>query len=111
MNDRYETKDKHLTVSQQWVKDYILKNNLYMIDSSFNVLKDGFFAFTEEGYIVKVTANSIYKNQSNPIFSNLNPYTIYNIKRYLFLNNIDTVLLSDSYVNNHTNLEWQCVWE
>ena len=108
MDNRYEIKNKHLAVSKQWVKDQILKNELYMIESSFETLKDGFFAFTKEGYIVKVTANSIYKNQSNPIFSNLNPYTIYNIKRYLYLNNIDTILLSELYVNNHTNLEWIC---
>lgn len=109
MIEKYTTQNNHLVLTKEWVKQYVENKGLIMIEQSFTKLSDGFYAFTKDGYIVKVTANSIYKNQSNPVFSKLNPYTIYNIKRYLLLNNIDTILLSDSYVNNHTNLEWQCV--
>ena len=108
METKHDIKNKHLVVDKEWVKHKIQENDLSMIDSTFTMLKDGFFAFTNEGYIVKVTANSIYKNQSNPIFSNKNPYTIYNIKRFLFLNNIPTILLSTKYVNNNEYLEWRC---
>lgn len=104
----YTTMNKHLVVDKEWVKKRIEENGLIMIESTFTMLNNGFFAFTSEGYIVKVTSNSIYKNQSNPIFSNLNPYTIYNINRYIYLNNIDTILLSTEYKNNHENLEWLC---
>lgn len=108
MKTRLDIKNKHLVVDKEWIKAKIQVNGLLMIDSTFTMLKNGFFAFTNEGYIVKVTPNSIYKNQSNPIFSNKNPYTIYNIKRFLFLNNISTVLLSAKYVNNTDDLEWRC---
>ena len=104
----YTTINKHLVVDKEWVKKRIEENGLIMIESTFTMLNNGFFAFTSEGYIVKVTSNSIYKNQSNPIFSNLNPYTIYNINRYIYLNDIDTILLSTEYKNNHENLEWLC---
>lgn len=108
MKTKLDIKNKHLVVDKEWIKEKIQRNGLLMIESTFTMLKNGFFAFTNEGYIVKVTSNSIYKNQSNPIFSNKNPYTIYNIKRFLFLNNISTILLSTKYVNNTEYLEWQC---
>lgn len=108
MKTKLDIKNKHLVVDKEWIKEKIQGNGLLMIESTFTMLKNGFFAFTNEGYIVKVTPNSIYKNQSNPIFSNKNPYTIYNIKRFLFLNNISTMLLSTKYVNNTEYLEWQC---
>ncbi len=108
MKTRHSIKDKHLIVDKEWVKEKIKESNLFMIESTYTNLKDGFFAFTFDGYIVKVTANSIYKGQSNPVFSNKNPYTIYNIKRFLFLNNINTILLSTKYINNQTDLDWYC---
>lgn len=108
MKTKHTTKDKHLVVDKNWIKEKIAENGLVMIESTFTILKNGFFAFTPEGYIVKVTANSIYKNQSNPIFSNLNPYTIYNINRFLYLNNIETILLSKEYHRNRVPLEWMC---
>ena len=64
----YTTMNKHLVVDKEWVKKRIEENGLIMIESTFTMLNNGFFAFTSEGYIVKVTSNSIYKNQSNPIF-------------------------------------------
>lgn len=108
METKHDIKNKHLVVDKEWVKEKIKEKGLLMIESTFTILKNGFFAFTNDGYIVKVTSNSIYKNQSNPIFSNKNPYTIYNIKRFLFLNNISAILLSTKYVNNNKYLEWQC---
>ena len=108
METKHDIKNKHLVVDKEWVKEKIKEKGLLMIEPTFTILKNGFFAFTNDGYIVKVTSNSIYKNQSNPIFSNKNPYTIYNIKRFLFLNNISAILLSTKYVNNNKYLEWQC---
>ena len=76
MKTKLDIKNKHLVVDKEWIKEKIQCNGLLMIESTFTILKNGFFAFTNDGYIVKVTSNSIYKNQSNPIFSNKNPYTI-----------------------------------
>lgn len=108
MNTKYDVKNKHIVVDKEWIKERIEEKGLFMIDSTFTNLRDGFFAFTIEGYIIKVTPNTIYKNQTNPIFSNKNPYVIYNIKRFLFLNNISSILLSTEYMNNKTNLRWKC---
>lgn len=108
MINRFSVKNNHLVVDKEWIKEKLTEKDLMMIDSTFTTLNNGFFAFTNDGYIIKVTANSIYKNQSNPIFSSANPYTIYNIKRFLFLNDISTMLLSTEYINNNEYLEWQC---
>lgn len=108
MEIKHGIKNKHLVVDKEWVKDEIQKRGLYMIESTFTILQESFFAFTTEGYIVKVTPNSIYKNHSNLIFSSTNPYTIYNINRFIFLNNIPTTLLSIKYANNTERLKWRC---
>lgn len=108
MDNRYDIRNKHIVLDKNWIQEMIKQKGLSMIESTYSNLKDGFFAFTKEGYIIKVTPNTIYKNQTNPIFSNKNPYTIYNINRFLFLNNINTILLSTEYINNSTYLDWKC---
>lgn len=108
MDIKYGIKNKHIVVDKEWIKERIEEKGLFMIENTFTNLRNGFFAFTTDGYIVKVTQNTIYKNQTNPIFSNKNPYTIYNINRFLFLNNINAILLSTEYINNSTNLNWKC---
>lgn len=108
MENKYNIKNKHLVVDKDWVKHEIEKSGLIMIESTFTKLTDNFFAFTPNGYIVKVTRNSILKKQSNPVFSNTNPYTIYNINRFLYLNDIQTILTSKKYCNNHVALDWIC---
>lgn len=61
MEIQHDILNKHLIVDKEWVRNRILQKGLYMINSTYTNLKNGFFAFTNEGYIVKVTANSIYK--------------------------------------------------
>ena len=41
-------------------------------------------------------------------FSSNNPYTIYNIKHYIKLNNINCKLLSTKYINNTEKLKFKC---
>lgn len=78
MDIKYGIKNKHIVVDKEWIKERIEEKGLFMIENTFTNLRNGFFAFTTDGYIVKVTQNTIYKNQTNPIFQIKihTPYTI-----------------------------------
>ena len=41
-------------------------------------------------------------------FHSNNPYTIYNIKKYVEINSIDCELLDSDYLNNSTKMSWKC---
>lgn len=105
---RYDTQHHHLINSKDYVASELIKRNLFLIESTYTNIKNGCYAFTEDGYIVKVSPASFYHNQKNPIFSTYNPYTIYNINRYIYLNNCETILISKEYHGNNRNLSWMC---
>jgi len=65
-----------------------------------------------EGYYYYFRYNVLnYISQNNCIsrkFDKTNPYTIQNINLWLKLNNKPFELISDKYVNNTSNLIWEC---
>lgn len=68
-----------------------------------NIIKD------QDGYYYNCPLSSIiYKHKIPRKFNTSNPYTIQNIKRYIELNNIKSTLLSESYINNSTPLDFMC---
>lgn len=79
-----------------------------MIEESFTMLSKGFDAITNDGYIVRVDDVNLFSEQQPMIFYKNNPHTIYNIKRYLELNQSDTQLLSTAYNGNTDVLDWKC---
>lgn len=61
-----------------------------------------------DGYIVYPSFRNI-KEGKNPLrFHASNPDTINNIKHYININNIDVEIISDEYIDAHTNLTFQC---
>lgn len=91
------------------VEDLFKEKNLTLLikEEDYKNKNQPLDAMTKEGYKVSVTVSSM-RNNDYAIIHKGNPYTIYNINRYLELNNINLKLLSKKYINNNTDLKWQC---
>ena len=61
-----------------------------------------------DGYIVYPTVKNIRNNKKPLRFHASNPDTINNIKHYIDVNNIDAVLISDTYIDSHSSLIFRC---
>lgn len=90
------------------VKELIKDKPYSMIDETFTTLSDGFSAITDEGYYILVNRDNIYKNRNPEIFHKNNPYTAQNINHYLYINGIETRLISKTYNGNNKKLKWCC---
>lgn len=88
----------------------VLENKKLTVVGEIKTSNDKVLCKTQEGYSVLVIPSGIIRRNDNPlVFSKYNPYTIYNIKLWLKINNIDTMeLLSETYENNHSKLKWLC---
>ena len=62
----------------------------------------------DEGYVVYPSIRNIAEHKKPLRFHASNPDTIANIKHYICINNINVTLISDTYINAHTNLTFQC---
>lgn len=60
------------------------------------------------GYKYSLNVSRVLAGKGHEKFSPLNPYTIDNIKHYIVKNNIDSTLLSETYKNNSTKLDFLC---
>lgn len=97
-----------LSYSVEEVKKLIADKPYKMIDSTFTRLTNGFDAITNNGFYIRVNKDNVLKNKEPEIFHPQNPYTIQNINHYIKINNIKTKLLSTTYKNNTSSLEWNC---
>ena len=89
------------------VKDTLSNNGLKILSDKYNNASDKIKATTKEGYIVFSSFSNL-KNNSYDIFSKSNPYTIYNIKNFIKINNMNCELLSNEYIDNKSLLEFRC---
>ena len=91
-----------------WLK--LNKNNLCLIDNEYSganklTLKDTW------GYYYYIYSIDLIQGKDPSRFFNNNPYTVYNIKLWLKLNNKSFELISDVYEDAITNLQWKCLKE
>ena len=91
------------------VKQLLSNTSYTIIEKSFTRVANGFTCIDPNGYKVIMTRQALFEKQMPEVFHPQNPYTIENIKRYLDINNINCKLLSDTYINNTTPLNWMCV--
>ena len=86
-------------------------------DKGFTLLDDKYIStrtkmkvMDREGYLYNYSIDKIRENNDKTTFriNKNNPYSIYNIKNYIKLNNINIELLSEKYINNSTNMLWKC---
>jgi len=62
----------------------------------------------EDGYYYDLKLSNLKHNKSHQFVGDKNPYTIENIKTYLKNNNINTELLSDTYISCEKPLLFKC---
>lgn len=62
----------------------------------------------KDGYLSESYIGNIRRMKQINRISPRNPYTIYNIKKYLKDNNINLELISDKYINKNEPLKWKC---
>lgn len=88
----------------------VLKRNGYILRSEFKGIREKHLISDLDGYLYYLSlTNFCYKDNYKPLkFSKSNIYSIENIKNYIIINNIDCKLLSETYVNNTSDLEWEC---
>lgn len=90
------------------VKSELLQKELYMIDSTFTKYSDGFYAFTNEGYVVRINKLLLYNDSVPEIIHPLNNYSIYNINRYFELyRNSEYKCLDTKYIGNTRIMNFQ----
>lgn len=107
------TKASKLGISQEnWNENQvidILDNKGFTLLTKFTAIKDKHKLIDNNGYLYHSTlAGFVYDNSIPLAFSHDNIYTVDNIKTYIKINNINCKLLSDSYVNNTSDLKWKC---
>lgn len=100
--DKYKKSDKYI------IEKLISDRPFKIIKNTFINLSNKFVAKTNDGYYVMISRDTIYKNQIPEYFHPSNPYVVKNIKNYLKRNNINSELLSETYINNSEKLKWKC---
>lgn len=104
------SKERELNKRTYKINDVInvfLNNGLKLLEDYKNT-KTYIKCETKEGYYVISNYNNCKNNSKPLIFHKLNPYTIYNIKHYININNIDVELLSNEYIDSKEKLKWKC---
>lgn len=90
------------------IQDILKQNNLLLV-SQFTNIQDCHELCDTEGYKYTVSLKDIIYRKSTPSkFHMSNPNTIYNIKNYIDINNINCELVSETYVNNTSKMLWKC---
>lgn len=99
-------RNKHIYTEEE-VKEELLKHG-YNLISQYNNFND-IYVFEDDKYKYQTRISGIIRdNSSPPPFSKNNPYVIQNIKNYININNIQSLLLSDKYEGNCSPLLFQC---
>jgi hypothetical protein len=95
--------------SLEYIKEYFKSKELILINDNYIGVKQRLSAYTKEKYKIKISYNSLSICNGNfEIFSKSNPYTIYNIGKYIELNNLPCRLISKSYSASKDKLIFQC---
>lgn len=81
-----------------------------LIDKSdFNgIINTDLICSDNDGYKYKITYDRAMKGKKSYKVHKQNPYSIYNINHYLFLNNVRATCISHSYIDKKTILEFVC---
>lgn len=93
-----------------------VKNNLEIKGFYLEINKEDFHGVTktdltchdDNGYKYNVTYNAVMTGRKMETFRNSNPFTIYNINKYLENHNCGFVCLSECYIGAHEELFFQC---
>lgn len=62
----------------------------------------------KDGYRSNLTVASLFQNVKPIIFGDTNPFTIFNIQRYLEKNNLNIKIKSNDYINSRAEMKFEC---
>lgn len=84
------------------------RDNGYILLDEYKNNNISLKCITLDGYYGRISRANLLSGKNMDIFSKLNPYTIYNINKYLNDNQIDTQILSDRFDGCEEKLKWKC---
>lgn len=85
------------------------KYNLKLLGNKNGNNKTKFTAVDEEGYLIYISLEFLKSNGgSYRLWHKSNPYSIYNINKYLKDNNINTKTISEEYKSLADKMKWIC---
>lgn len=90
------------------IYELFCKEGYYPIDLGNVDFKQKVKCIDDEGYIIYPSIRNIREHKKPLRFHANNPSTIDNIKHYININNIDVILVSDEYIDSHSNLIFRC---
>jgi DNA-directed RNA polymerase subunit RPC12/RpoP len=94
--------------SLDYTKEYFKSKGLTLVEDSYTGVKQRLTAVDSEGYKIKVSYNSLKASGGVELFSKANPYTIFNIHKYIILNKLGCELLSKAYSDSRDKLIFKC---
>lgn len=105
-----ECNRKRLTESQTHFESYKdFENEGYKVLGFYNGKHHKCTLLDKNGYLYYTDHNTYFGNNRSPyLFSKFNPYTIYNINKYIDNNNIPVKLISENFMGGDLPLEWEC---
>lgn len=93
--------------NDNYVKELLDKYKLEIV-TDYEKVRNSFYVKNEDGYLLKTTLKDLDKNSYPNIAHPNNIYSIENIKLWCKLNNKTFTIVSDTYINNTSNLVWHC---
>lgn len=92
------------------VTEAFVKKGLTLLDeNSYRGVSSKMTATTIDGYKIVTTYNDLLASKfARTLWHKSNHYSVENIRLYLRLNNINLILLSDTYENNTKAMKWMC---
>ena len=94
--------------SIDYIKKYYIEHDLLVLENEYTGVKQRINVQDNQGYLSKVSYNSLKASGGYEIFSKNNPYTIYNINKYIELNGIKCKLASEKYLGSKKKLDFEC---
>ena len=95
-------------LSLEFIKNKLKENECELLSDDYKDNKTKLILKDKYGYIYYQSYNQFSRNKNPLKWSKFNPYSIYNIKNYLKINNINLEILSDKYVNSKSKLLFKC---
>lgn len=87
----------------------VLASKKFHLKSEFSNIKNKYVISDDNGYLYYLQLSGLLYDDRNPNKISVdNTFSIFNIKLYIKLNNIECELLSDTYVNSKDKLKWKC---
>ena len=98
------SKDYKITFEE--IKNILLERGYTYVDGEYRGIKSKLTCLDEDGYLVLCdTQHILYRNRGARPFHSSNPYSIQNIKKFVFENTNDEYeCVSDKYINNREPL-------